>query len=276
MVGADVPGGPSPARTRRDVRQPSRARAWGAGGRAGRAPLPMWGHCAPEPTWGPVRTPRAEGGAGTSRAGPWVGCGPGRGREDMGPCRTRPRQARPSRVAEVQETRDFTSEQFRSEIPHHQTHGGSVAGLRSAQKIKRESARARACVCVWGGGDCGRGRRPRRPAPGAERCGAAHCVGSGGRARRAPLPMSVPFHCAPRQGHCAPEPTNVGDPCGRPAPRVARIHRTPGERSCAGVIETRNRSAWATLRFGANKFNHLSICTREGPLTGFLSLFYIF
>ena len=31
----------------------------------------------------------------------------------MGPCRTRPRQARPSRVAEVQETRDFTSEQFR-------------------------------------------------------------------------------------------------------------------------------------------------------------------
>ena len=152
MVGADVPGGPSPARTRRDVRQPSRARAWGAGGRAGRAPLPMWGHCAPEPTWGPVRTPRAEGGAGTSRAGPWVGCGPGRGREDMGPCRTRPRQARPSRVAEVQETRDFTSEQFRSEIPHHQTHGGSVAGLRSAQKIKRESARARACVCVWGGG----------------------------------------------------------------------------------------------------------------------------
>ena len=30
MVGADVPGGPPPARTRRDVRQPSRARAWGA------------------------------------------------------------------------------------------------------------------------------------------------------------------------------------------------------------------------------------------------------
>ena len=144
------------------------------------------------------------------------------------------------------------------------------------KKIKRESA------CMGGGG-CGRGRRPRRPDPSAERCGAAHCVGSGGRARRAPLPMSGPFHCAPRRGHCAsrrghcaPEPTNVGDPCGRPAPRVARIHRTPGERSCAGVIETRNRSAWATLRFGANKFNHLSICAREGPLTGFLYLFYIF
>ena len=80
-------------------------------------------------------------------------------------------------------------------------------------------------------------------------------------------------HCASHRGHCGPEPTNVGDPCGRPAPRVARIHRTPGERSCTGVIETRNRSAWATLRFGANKFNHLSICAREGPLTGFLSFF---
>ena len=83
-------------------------------------------------------------------------------------------------------------------------------------------------------------------------------------------------HCASHRGHCGPEPTNVGDPCGRPAPGVARIHRTPGERSCTGVIETRNRSAWATLRFGANKFNHLSICAREGPLTGFLSFFIFF
>ena len=83
-------------------------------------------------------------------------------------------------------------------------------------------------------------------------------------------------HCASHRGHCGPEPTNVGDPCGRLAPRVARIHRTPGERSCTGVIETRNRSAWATLRFGANKFNHLSICAREGPLTGFLSFFLYF
>ena len=145
-----------------------------------------------------------------------------------------------------------------------------MAELCSAQK-ERERKKKRG----------GRGRRHRRPDPSAERCGAAHCVGSGGRAGRAPLPMSVPFHCAPRRGHCAshrghcaPEPTNVGDPCGRPAPRVARIHRTPGERSCAGVIETRNRSAWATLRFGANKFNHLSICAREGPLTGFLSFLY--
>ena len=125
-------------------------------------------------------------------------------------------------------------------------------------------------------GICGRGRRPRRPDPSAERCGAAHCVGSDGRARRAPLPMSVPFHCASHRGHCVPEPTNVGDPCGRPAPRAARIHRTPGERSYTGVIETRNRSAWATLRFGANKFNHLSICAREGPLTGLLSFLYFF
>ena len=146
------------------------------------------------------------------------------------------------------------------------------------QRTKREREKV-----FFGGVDCGRGRRPRRPDPSAERCGAAHCVGLGGRARRAPLPMSGPFHCTPRRGHCAshrghcaPEPTNVGDPCGRPAPRAARIHRTPGERSCAGVIETRNRSAWATLRFGANKFNHLSICAREDPLTGLLSLFLYF
>ena len=59
-------------------------------------------------------------------------------------------------------------------------------------------------------------------------------------------------------------------------PRRGWCGYTPGERSCTGVIETRNRSAWATLRFGANKFNHLSICAREGPLTGFLSFFYFF
>ena len=72
MVGADVPGGPPPAR---GVRQPSRAWAWGAGGRVGRAPLPMSrSSCVRANQRGrPVRTPRAEGGAGTSRAGPWVG-----------------------------------------------------------------------------------------------------------------------------------------------------------------------------------------------------------
>ena len=72
MVGADVPGGPSPAR---GVRQPSRAWAWGAGGRAGRAPLPMSesSYVRANQRGRPVRTPRAEGGAGTSRARPWVG-----------------------------------------------------------------------------------------------------------------------------------------------------------------------------------------------------------
>ena len=104
MVGADVPGGPPPARTRRDVQQPSRAWAWGAGGRAGRAPLPMSGPlCARANQRGrPVRTPRAEGGSGTSRAGMWVGgCGFGRGwGVGRGRCRARPRQARPSRVVE--------------------------------------------------------------------------------------------------------------------------------------------------------------------------------
>ena len=101
MVGADVPGGPSPAR---GVRQPSRAWAWGAGGRAGRAPLPMSesSYVRANQRGRPVRTPRAEGGSGTSRAGPWVGgCGFGRGwgvgRRRR---RARPRQARPSRVAE--------------------------------------------------------------------------------------------------------------------------------------------------------------------------------
>ena len=49
--------------------------------------------------------------------------------------------------------RDFTSEQFRREIAHPAPHGGRVAGSRSAQ----------------GGGACGRGRCPRRPALGAGR-----------------------------------------------------------------------------------------------------------
>ena len=47
-------------------------------------------------------TPRAEGGAGTSRTGPWVGgCGFGRGwGVGRGRRRARPRQARPSHVVE--------------------------------------------------------------------------------------------------------------------------------------------------------------------------------
>ena len=64
-----------------------------------------------------------------------AGPGAGPGRDKRGP----PVWSR------VQGTRDFTSEQFRSEIPHHQTHGGSVAGLRSAQKDKERK-------CVYGGG----------------------------------------------------------------------------------------------------------------------------
>ena len=101
MVGADVPGGPPPAR---GVRHPSRARAGGAGGHAGRAPLPMSGssYVRANQRGRPVRTPRAEGGSGTSRAGPWVGgCGFGRGwGVGRGRHRARPRQARPSRVVE--------------------------------------------------------------------------------------------------------------------------------------------------------------------------------
>ena len=103
-----------------------------------------------------------------------AGSGAGPGRDKRGP----PVWSR------VQGTRDFTSEQFRSEIPHHQTHDGSVAELCSAQR-ERERGGGGGAI-----GICGRGRHPRRPAPGAERCGAAHCVGSGGRAGRAPLPMS--------------------------------------------------------------------------------------
>ena len=146
--------------------------------------------------------------------------------------------------------------------------------------------------CRW---ENGRGRRPRRPAPGAGRGGASNNRAAGGRGVPTGARDARPYQC---RGPHTSGPTNVGPvrtsragggagtsragplwgqrrgPCGRLAPRVARIHRTPGERSCTGVIETRNRSAWATLRFGANKFNHLSICAQEGPLTDFLSFFY--
>ena len=199
MVGADVPGGPSPARgaAGRPTTEP-RAGVGCRRARGTRAPTNVGAIVRQgQPTWGPVRTPRAGGGAGTSRAGPsWEavdlavggvlveggadpaatsaalpcrrGCRgraisrrsssevksripkpaarrrakyprrPRRGTSKRARRRARPRQARPSRVAEVQETRDFTSEQFRSEIPHHQTHGGSVAVLRSAQKDREK------------------------------------------------------------------------------------------------------------------------------------------
>ena len=147
-----------------------------------------------------------------------------------------------------------------------------------------------------------RAKYPRRPRRVASDNRAARGRGvPSGRAGRAPLPMSGSL-CAranvgaradatrrgrrgyfarravvgPTSGSLCTRANPRRGPCGRPAPRVVRIHRTPGERSCTGVIETRNRSAWATLRFGANKFNHLSICAREGPLTGFLSFFYFF
>ena len=75
------------------------------------------------------------------------------------------------------------SSEVKSRIP--KPTAGAWPDYVAHKKIKRESA----CM-EGGGGDCGRGRRPRRPDPSAERCGAAHCVGSGGRAGRAPLPMS--------------------------------------------------------------------------------------
>lgn len=42
-----------------------------------------------------------------------------------------------TRVAEVQETRDFTSEQFRSEIPYPQTSGGRAVTLRPTRFDRR-------------------------------------------------------------------------------------------------------------------------------------------
>ena len=76
--------------------------------------------------------------------------------------------------------RDFTSEQFRREIVHPAPHGGRVAGSRSAQ----------------GGGACGRGRCPRRPALGA---GRPTVVRRGyGRSARVRPRQARPSRVAPR------------------------------------------------------------------------------
>ena len=133
------------------------ALGWGGGGHC----APRRGHCASGPTRGRggVRTPRAEGGAGTSRARPWVGCGLGRGGEDVGPCGVRPRQARPSRVAEVQETRDFTSEQFRRgdtrRVGARSTRAALGAGRPSRARRRARPRQARPSRVVEGAGDAG-------------------------------------------------------------------------------------------------------------------------
>ena len=205
MVGADVPGGPPPARgaAGRPTTEP-RAGVGCRRARGTRAPTNVGVlMCQGQPTWEARADATRRGRHGYFARGdvggrlwiwPWVGCwsraaqGPaatsaalpcrrgagdagfhigtvppgryavrrrakyprrvGTGRPSRARHRARPRQARPSRVAEVKGTRDFTSEQFRSEIPHHQTHGGSVAVLRSAQKEREK-------VCVWGGGVVG-------------------------------------------------------------------------------------------------------------------------
>ena len=99
MVGADVPGGPPPAR---GVRQPSRAWTWGAGGRAGRAPLPMSGPlCVRANVGGPCgrHAPRVARVLRAPGRG-WEDVDLAVGGEDVAPCGARPRQARPSRVVE--------------------------------------------------------------------------------------------------------------------------------------------------------------------------------
>ena len=76
--------------------------------------------------------------------------------------------------------------------------------------------------CGW---ENGRGRRPRRPVPGAERGGASNNRAARGRGVPAGARDARPYQC---RGHCASGPINVGGPCGRHAPRAARGHRAPG------------------------------------------------
>ena len=184
---------------------------------------PRRGHCASGPTRGRggVRTPRAEGGAGTSRAGPWVGCGPGRGGEDVAPCGVRPRHARPSRVAEVQETRDFTSEQFRSEIPHPQTSGASAREVPAPPSARgvRQPSRARA----WG---AERARGTRAPTNVGVLVRQGQRGGPFGRhAPRAARVLRAPSRCGANVGVLVRQGQSTwGPPCGRPAPRVVRVH----------------------------------------------------
>ncbi len=76
--------------------------------------------------------------------------------------------------------------------------------------------------CGW---ENGRGRRPRRPVPGAERGGASNNRAARGRGVPAGARDARPYQC---RGHCASGPINVGGPCGRHAPRAARGLRAPG------------------------------------------------
>ena len=96
---------------------------------------------------GGVRTPRAEGVAGTSRAGPVR-------TPRAGPVRTpRAGPVRIPRAGPVRIPRDFTSER-------------SGVKSRSSRPPRRERGQV---AQRTGEGGCGRGRRPRRPALGAER-----------------------------------------------------------------------------------------------------------
>ena len=254
MVGADVPGGPPPARGA--AGRPTTEPRVGVGcrrARGARVPTNVGVlMCQGQPTWEARAdaTRRGRRGyfarrtvAGRLWIWPWVGCwsraaqGPaatsaalpcGRGSRgraisrrnssEVKSCvpkpaarrrakyprrprrvvskqarrRARPRQARPSRVAEVQETRDFTSEQFRSEIPHPQT---SCAAARevpappSARDVQAGPAQGPAATsaalpCRRGAGDAGfhfgtvppgrytarrRAKYPRRPRRGTSK-----------------------------------------------------------------------------------------------------------
>ena len=117
MVGADVPGGPSPARNAagRPTTEPRvgvgcrRARGTRAPTNVGaivRQGQPTWEARADTPRRGRLGDFARRAVGGRLWIWPWVGCW-----SRAAPIR--PRQARPSRVAEVQGTRDFTSEQFR-------------------------------------------------------------------------------------------------------------------------------------------------------------------
>ena len=272
MVGADVPGGPPPARGA--AGRPTTEPRVGVGcrrARGARVPTNVGVlMCQGQPTWEARAdaTRRGRRGyfarrtvAGRLWIWPWVGCwsraaqGPaatsaalpcGRGSRgraisrrnssEVKSCvpkpaarrrakyprrprrvvskqarrRARPRQARPSRVAEVQETRDFTSEQFRSEIPHPQTSCAAAREVpappsaRDVQAGPAQGPAATSAALPYGRGCRGRGISRRNSSAGSIR---------GASAREVPAPPSAwDVQAGPAQG---PAATSAALPCGR-------------------------------------------------------------
>ena len=223
MVGADVPGGPSPARNAagRPTTEPRvgvgcrRARGTRAPTNVGaivRQGQPTWEARADTPRRGRLGDFARRAVGGRLWIWPWVGCW-----SRAAPIR--PRQARPSRVAEVQGTRDFTSEQFRRV----DTRCVDVRSTRAALGAGRPAGPAQGPAATSAALTCGRGCRGR----GISRRNSSAGAIRGAAAREVPAPPSArDVQADPAQG---PAATSAALPCGRGCRGRAISHRNSSE-----------------------------------------------